>query len=191
MESHKPGMVTQLLRAAENGDDAARNDLWSMIYAELHSLARMHLANEKNGQARNPTSIVSEAYLRLAPNLDGEWSHRGHFFSAAAQAMRRILVDYARTDRSLKRGGDARREMLEPDLLAPDDGHVDVIVLDEALDRFERLHPIRAQVVTLRYFGGLTVEETAEALGVCTRTVNKHWAFARAWLQRQLTASDP
>lgn len=190
MRSHKPGVVTQLLRAAENGDQTAKDDLWSLVYAELHSLARRHLAHDKCGKLRSPTSIVSEAYLRLAPDLNGEWSHRGHFFTAAANAMRRILVDYARMSRSQKRGGDVDHVPLSVEPVSLDGDAIDVLSLDDALARLERLHPDHAQVVMLRYFGGLTIDESAEALEVSSRTVSKRWQFARSWLRRELTPGE-
>jgi len=191
MKSHKPGVVTQLLRAADHGDAAAQDEFWSLIYAELHSLARGYLAHDRNGQDRSPTSIVSEAYVRLAPSLKGQWSHRGHFFSAAANAMRRILVDYARTNRSIKRGGDVSHQTLTVEPASADGDPIDVLALDEALAHLEQVHPNHAKVVELRYFGGLTIEETAEALDVCPRTVTLRCKFARLWLARALSADEP
>ncbi|MCH7703052.1 MAG: sigma-70 family RNA polymerase sigma factor [Planctomycetes bacterium] len=179
--------VTRLLAAAQKGDDSAHERLWSLIYGELHRMARLQLANEPRGKRLHPTSLIHEVYLRLAGDQMAEWHHRGHFFSAAAQAMRRIRVDYARSRGSLKRGGNRQLGPLLDDPPTFDQDAAEVLAIDEALTRLGQEYPQKAEVVSMRYFAGLTVDETATALGLGPRTVDKYWAFARAWLHRELT----
>jgi RNA polymerase sigma factor (TIGR02999 family) len=175
--------VTQILSAIEQGDPHAAEQLLPLVYDELRKLAAQKLAQEKPGQTLQATALVHEAYVRL---VDVEkvphWDRRGHFFAAAAEAMRRILVDSARRHRSEKRGGGHECVAL-PDLAerAPDDP-LDLLALDEALKKLEEQHPQKAQIVKLRYFAGLTLEETAQTLGVSRATAQRNWAYARAWL---------
>ena len=175
--------VTQILSRIEAGDSSAAEQLLPLLYDELRKLAADRLAQEKPGQTLQPTALVHEAYVRL---VDGEpsqhWNSRGHFFGAAAEAMRRILVENARSRASLKRGGDYQR-IDYPDL--PDDsnnGQVDLEALDEALRKLELEHPEKAKVVKLRFFAGCTLEETAQILGISRATAQRHWVYARAWL---------
>jgi len=182
--------LTQILAAAESGDESARQQLWQAVYEELHRLAKAHMAGERRGRTIQTTVLVHEAYLRLLgpEGREAPWSSRGHFFSAAAEAMRRILVDDARTRRRVKRGGGVRPGPLgpaqEPGVEDPDPA--EVLAVDEALAKLEAEAPRQAQVVKLRYFAGLTGKEIAEVLGVGPRTVDADWRLARAWLYRVL-----
>jgi RNA polymerase sigma factor (TIGR02999 family) len=179
--------VTLLLDTLEPGDPHAAAELLQLIYDDLRRLAAHRLAQEEPGHTLEPTALVHEAYLRLVGDApDRSWDGRSHFFAAAAEAMRRILVENARKKRSLKRGGDRARESLkEPELLAPEPRE-DVLALDEALTALAASDRAAADVVQLRYFGGLSVADTARVLGVSERTVKRVWAFARVWLQERL-----
>jgi RNA polymerase sigma factor (TIGR02999 family) len=175
--------VTKVLSAIEEGDPDAAGQLLPLVYDELRKLAAQKLAQEKPGQTLQATALVHEAYLRL---VDVErvqrWESRGHFFAAAAEAMRRILVENARRKRALIHGGD-RSQIELPDLADVADEHsVDLLALDDALKELESQHPENAQVVKLKFFAGRTLEETAEILGVSRATAQRHWAYARAWL---------
>src|SRR3954471_7795751 len=172
--------VTRLLDAAAAGDRQAAADLLPAVYAELRDLAAARLAQEKAGHTLQPTALVHEAYLRLVG--DQAFDHRGHFFAAAAEAMRRILIDHARKKATRKRGGAGERVELDPDRFAAPDRPDDLLALDEALTLLEREEPQVAALVKLRYFAGLTIPEAAAALGVSSRTADAWWAFARAWL---------
>jgi RNA polymerase sigma factor (TIGR02999 family) len=181
--------VTRILSAIEQGDPDASERLLPLVYDELRKLAARRLAQEKPGQTLQATALVHEAYLRLVANPGGaepHWNSRGHFFAAAAEAMRRILVEKARHKRSLKAGGDRQRQELI-DLPAPDAGpQVNLLALDEALEKLERQDQRRANVVKLRFFAGLTIEETALALGISTSTADSDWAYARCWLRLEI-----
>ncbi len=190
MDNEPPGPITQLLASVGRGDSSARDRLWALIYEQLRTLARQQLADESAGHRRQPTSLVHEAYFRLVGGEDIQWSSRRHFFAAAAQAMRRILIDDARKRRSLKRGaGQSPAPLLEGARMSDQDP-VDVLAIDEALSRLELEDARKAQVVMLRFFGGLTVEECAEALELSPRTVRNEWRFARAWLSAELSKGD-
>lgn len=185
--------VTRLIDAAAAGDPRAAADLLPLVYDELRKLAASRLAAEKPGQTFQATALVHEAYLRLVgPDNGGPgWNGRGHFFAAAAEAMRRILVDAYRRKGRAKRGGDRHRVELD-DLPAPaDDPADDLLALDAALDALARFDPTKAEVVKLRYFAGLTIEQTAACLDMSPATAKRHWAVARAWLFRRLSAGDP
>jgi RNA polymerase sigma factor (TIGR02999 family) len=179
--------VTQVLKAIEAGDPSAADQLLPLVYDELRRLAAQKLAQEKPGQTLQPTALVHEAYLRL---VDGEqvsnWNSRGHFFAAAAEAMRRILVEQARKRARLKRGGDRQRLDLDALQLSVPEAADELLALDEALTDFAHKHPGKAAFVKLRYFAGLTVEEAAHSLGISTSTADRHWTFARAWLFRRI-----
>jgi RNA polymerase sigma factor (TIGR02999 family) len=172
--------VTRLLEAAASGDRQAAADLLPLVYDELRKLAAARMAGERPGHSLDPTALVHEAYLRLIG--DQQFDGRGHFFAAAAEAMRRILVNHARDRNRLKRGG--RRQRVDLDRLtglaaANDD---DLVELDDALDRLAKAYPAAAALVKLRFFAGMTLAEAADALGVPRRTADRHWSFARAWL---------
>ena len=177
--------VTLLLEAVAAGNRRAAADLLPLVYDELRKLAAARMAGESPHQTLQPTALVHEAYLRLVGTADGpHWDHRGHFFAAAAEAMRRILVDRARRKNAVRHGGEHIRLELEPDLAALPEPREDLLALDEALTRLAIEDPVKAELVQLRYFGGLTLPEAAAVLGLSERTAGRHWAFARAWLRR-------
>ena len=185
--------VTQLLVAAGKGDSHAAAELLPLIYSELQRLARSFMAKEPGGgagQTLQPTALVHEAYLRLIGQSEMKWDSRGHFFVAAATAMRRILVERARSRGRIKRGGDRKRMEMHDGAMAVEPPSDDLLALDEALKRLEASDERKARVVMLRHFAGLGVEETAAALNVSPATVKNDWAFARAWLHRELSNSD-
>ena len=190
MASSPKSPLTQLLAAAGEGDASAHEKLWSAVYSELHSLARRQMAGEAAGRTLQPTALVHEAYLRLIGDGEAKWTSRRHFFGAAAKAMRRIRLDDARRRHRLKRGGGKQRESLGDGPVLFDDDPADVLAVDEALSKLERIDPRKAEVVNLRYFAGLTVDETAQALDLGSRTVGKEWRVARAWLYRELSKGD-
>ncbi|WP_341871425.1 ECF-type sigma factor [Aeoliella straminimaris] len=180
--------VTQILSRIEAGDSNATEQLLPPVYDELRKLAAAKLAHEKRGQTWQPTVLVHEACVRLVKSdKPQQWNGRGHFFAAAAEAMRRILIENARQKKSQKRGGRLQREELVE--VAIDDEHsdcLDLLALDEALTELEARWPVKAAVVKLRYFAGLTTQQTAQALGVSRATAERHWTFARTWLYAQL-----
>jgi RNA polymerase sigma factor (TIGR02999 family) len=181
--------ITELLERWATGDANAFKALVPVVYEELRRLAGHYLEHERGNHTLQPTALVHEAYLRLAGLRDLRLNNRAHFYGAAAQVMRRVLVDHARQRKALKRGGpDNQVVSLDEAIDAPVDLRLDVMALDEALAALERSAPEQARVVELRYFGGLTVEETAEYLSVAPATVHRRWAYARAWLFRRLTA---
>jgi RNA polymerase sigma factor (TIGR02999 family) len=179
--------VTQILNQIQQGNVAAAGDLLPLVYAELRRLARYKMRKEQPGQTLNPTALVHEAYIRLVADEAMNWDGRSHFFAAAAEAMRRILIENARRRKSLKRGGDMnQRELAEKDAAIYFDNVDELLDLDAALTKLAADEPELAKLVELRYFAGLTVEEAAQALGVSARTVKRNWAFARAWLGREM-----
>ena len=184
--------VAQLLNAMDRGDPHAAEQLLPLVYDELRRLAAARLAAEPSGNTLQPTALVHEAYLRLVGAPDGkQWDHRGHFFAAAAEAMRRLIVENARRKKRHKHGGDRRRvslEMAESVVEAPSE---DLLALDEALTRLTAHDPIKAEVVKLRFFAGLTMSEVAQALGISVPTAERYWAFARTWLYAELKADEP
>lgn len=179
--------VTQILSQIESGEPLASDKLLPLVYEELRKLAAAKLAQERPGQTLQATALVHDAYLRLVDVEKAQhWSSRGHFFGAAAEAMRRILVESARRKGSLKRGGEFQRhdvQMLGPAVAEPS---IDILALDDALTEFAKRHPEKAQLVQLRYFGGMTLPEAANLMGISTATAERHWRYARAWLARQL-----
>lgn len=177
--------VSRLIEAAGRGDPQAGRELLPLVYDELRKLAAARLANEAAGQTLQPTALVHEAYLRLVG--DEVWDGRGHFFAAAAEAMRRILVDNARRKKALKRGGEGRREPLT-DLPAHDDD--EVIELDGLVDRLAEVDPQAGELVKLRYFAGLTMKECATAMDVPLRSAERTWTYARAWLRREVETQN-
>jgi RNA polymerase sigma factor (sigma-70 family) len=199
--------VTQLLDAIQQGQPQAAEELLPLVYDELRRLARAKLSQEKPGQTLQATALVHEAYVRLVgpagsagPDgrvdaesrfrpAGGTYSTRGHFFAAAAEAMRRILVEAARRKRRLKRGGDLERQPLEEDQIASPEVDGDLIELDAALEKLAQKDPRKAELVKLRYFAGLTQEQAAQALGISVSTADRDWSYARAWLFREMRAS--
>jgi RNA polymerase sigma factor (TIGR02999 family) len=180
--------ITVLLTAIEQGDPHAASQLLPLVYEELRRLAGRKLAREQPGQTLEATALVHEAYLRLVgEDPRAHWDGRGHFFAAAAEAMRRILVEGARRKHSLERGGGRSRQALDEAQLAAPQPQEDLLALDEALDRLAARDPVKAQLVQLRYFAGLTVEEAARALGISPTTAERYWTYARAWLRREMS----
>ena len=179
--------VTQALDAVARGEPQAAGRLLPPVYEELRRLAAQTLAQENSGQTLQATALVHEAYLRLVGKGDEQsWDHRGHFFAAAAEAMRRILVEAARRKGGPDRGGDFTRHDLDPDQPSPSGPSPRLLALDEALDRLATLEPRAAEVVKLRYFAGLSIPEAAEALNLSPRSADRLWAYARAWLRRAI-----
>ena len=182
--------VTRILSAIEQGDPQAAEQLLPLVYEELRRLAAQKLAQEKPGQTLQATALVHEAYLRLVDVQQvQQWASRGHFFAAAAEAMRRILVERARAKHRLKRGGGRARVVLDPELITAPEAENDLLALDEALKKLTEEDPQVAALVNLRYFAGLTNKQAAEALGISPRTADFRWAFARAWLLSELSDS--
>jgi RNA polymerase sigma factor (TIGR02999 family) len=184
--------VTSILSAIEQGDQKAAGQLLPLVYNELRKLAAQKLAQEKPGQTLQATALVHEAYLRLIGDSDPGWESRGHFFAAAAEAMRRVLVDRARDRQRLKRGGSRRRQDLDLDALTgPDAPPDDLLDLDDAIDHLGAIDARAAALVKLRLFAGLSLDRASAALGVSPRTADFDWRFARAWLFEQLAGADP
>jgi RNA polymerase sigma factor (TIGR02999 family) len=181
--------VTCVLSAIEQGDPKAAEQLLLLLYDKLHELAAQKLAQEKPGQTLQATALVNEAYLRLVGTQDPGWNSRGHFFAAAAEAMRRILIERARKQRSEKHGGNLRRVDLDcVALIDPDDRAAeDFLAVNEAVERLSQKDAVAAQVVKLRFFGGLSMDQVAAALGLPLRTVERNWEWARTWLHRELS----
>jgi RNA polymerase sigma factor (TIGR02999 family) len=183
--------VTQILKRLDRGDAQASEELLPLVYEQLRQLASRELARESSGMTLQPTALVHEAYLRLVDQKqEPQWSHRGHFYSAAARAMRRILVENARRKRATRHGGNYRRLPIDQVDQAAPQRHPDILALDEALSQLEAQRPELAELVTLRYFAGLTVSEAANRLGVSTRTAERDWAYAKAWLLQFLSEDD-
>ena len=184
--STDPGDITRLLNAADDGDTLAAARLYELVYGELKLLAAANMRREASGHTLQPTALVNEAYLRLRP-AEANWANRRHFFGAAAEAMRRILVDHARRKHAQKRGDGLERVTLADLDVATDAPDVDVLALDEALTALKTQDPRLEQVVSLRYFAGMGIEQVAEALGLSPATVKRDWTFARAWLAEHMT----
>ena len=179
--------VTRILSAIEQGDPKAAEGLLPLVYDELRKLANRRLAQEKPGQTLQATALVHEAYVRLVDvNRAQDWNSRGHFFAAAAEAMRRILVDKARMKQRLKRGCGFQRLDLDAVEVSVHEPPDDLVALDEALTKLAQKHPDKAALVKLRYFAGLTIDEAAKVLGISPSTADRHWTYARAWLYRQV-----
>lgn len=178
---------TNILLAWRAGDESALATLTSLVYDELHRLARYYMARERPGHTLQATALVNEAYVKLVDSSRVRWQNRAHFMAIAAQTMRRILVDVARKRRVQKRGADASQVTLHEGLIVGGEPGSDLVALDDALDGLAKLDPRKSRVVELRFFGGLNLEETAEALGVSTDTVGRDWSAAKAWLLRELT----
>jgi len=183
--------VTQLLKDWSGGDEGALGKLIPLVQPELHRLAHHYMSRERTGHTLQTTALLNEAYLQLVDDPKRNWQNRTHFMAAAAQLMRRIIVDYARERRSLKRGGGALKVSLDEAALVTEKQSEELLALDEALERLGVQDPRKRQIVELRYFGGLTVEETAEFLKLSHRTVKREWRIAKAWLYRALSGEEP
>jgi RNA polymerase sigma-70 factor, ECF subfamily len=181
--------VTQLLVAWSNGNKAALDQLMPLVYRELHRLARRRLGRENAGHTLQTTALVNEAYLRLVGQKESQWQNRAHFFAIAAQMMRRILVDYARSRHYAKRGGGAPKVSFDEIMAVSGGRAADVVALDEALTTLGELDQRKSRMVELRFFGGLSIEETAEVLGVSPGTIRRDWTLTKAWLQRQINST--
>lgn len=181
--------VTRILNAIEQGDAQAADELLPLIYEELRVLAAQKLSHELPGQTLQATALVHEAYIRLVKGGDQDWQNRGHFFKAAAEAMRRILIENARRKRTSKRGGDRKRVGLSESILTGKDYTAldEIIALDEALEKLERKEQLKADLIKLRFYAGLTIEQSAKSLGISLTTAKTHWAYARAWLLREVS----
>ena len=182
--------VTRILERVEQGDPQASEELLPLVYKELRKLAAHKMANEAAGQTLQPTALVHEAWLKLVENRNQEWNGRAHFFGAAAEAMRRILIDRARRKRALRHGGDQQRVDLDELNMASPAADDQLLAVNEALDKLAAVRPRQAEVVKLRYFVGLTLEESAEVLGVSVDTAKDDSAYARAWLFRELVKTS-
>jgi len=183
--------VTDLLRAWNDGDQAALNRLSPLVYGELRRMARRYMRNERAGNTLQTTALVNEMYLRLVDVKEVDWKQRAQFFAMCAQMMRRILVDAARARGSHKRGGGAVKVNVDDVPVLSPERDASLLALDDALETFAQLSPRQAKLVELRYFGGLTEEETAEVLKISVRTVRRDWIFAKAWLTRELSDRRP
>ena len=187
MSEPSPQNVTKLLAQWSNGDQGALEALIPLVYEELRRVARYYLKQEKQNHTLSSTALVHEAYLRLVNQKEVTWQNRAHFFAVAAQMMRRILVDHARRRGYAKRGGGAMTLALEEAVATPQRREIDLVALDDALDSLAKLDQRQSRMVELRFFGGLSIEETSEVLGVSMPTVKREWASARAWLYREIS----
>lgn len=182
--------VTRILNAIEQGDARAADELLPLIYEELRLLAAQKMSRERPGQTLQATALVHEAYIRLVGAENRDWKGRTHFFAAAAEAMRRILIENARRKGRLKHGGGRQKAELHPADLAIEGPSDDLIALDEALTKLSKEDQIVADLVKMRYFAGLTLEQSAEILGIARRTADRYWAYARAWLHKEIAKGD-
>jgi len=182
--------ASEILSAIVAGDDADAQRLLAMVYDDLRQLARRYMEQERKGHTLQATALVNEAYLKLIDQTKVDWRGRSHFFAVGAQAMRRVLVNHAKSKKRLKRGGKGKRVPLDEPLAISAERDDDVLALDEALEKLAALDPRQAKLVEHRFFGGLSVEETAEVLGVSKRTVEREWTACRAWLRRELSDQD-
>ena len=187
MPAPLPVEVTQLLKAWTEGDQEALDKLVPQVHAELHRLAKRYMGQERPGHILQTTALVNEAYMRLIDWENVSWQNRAHFFGVSAQLMRRILVDFARSRDYVKRGGEAQHVSLEEAAVVTHQKDADFIALDDALNSLAAIDPRKSQIVELRFFGGLSVEETAEVVGTSPRTVKREWSMAQAWLHRELS----
>ena len=190
MESSKTPNITELLVAWNHGDQAALAQLTPLVYRELHRLAHAHLVGERQGHVLQTTALVNEAFVRLIDWQQVEWQNRAHFFGVSATLMRYILVQFAREQKATKRGGQAVQISLAEAAAVSTRQNPDLVALDDALTTLEKLDPRQARTVELRFFGGLSLEEAAEVLGVSVSTVRRDWRMAQAWLYQQLSATN-
>jgi RNA polymerase sigma factor (TIGR02999 family) len=186
MAPKPPQQVTQLLIAWSNGDPAARDELMPLVYEELHRLAHRYMNRERPGHTLQTSALVNEAFMKLIDQKNVHWQNRAHFFGLAAQMMRRILVDYARSRQYAKRGGGAERVSFDDALVVSQERVDEVVALDDALKDLAEFDQRKSQIVELRFFGGLSIEETAELLKVSPGTVMRDWTLAKAWLRKQI-----
>jgi RNA polymerase sigma-70 factor, ECF subfamily len=190
MKSSQSSRVTQLLETFEPGDRHAGEQLFADVYTELRALAAQYLHRERKSHTLQPTALVHEAYLKLVGQTDVDWQGRAHFLAFAAQAMRHILVDHARRHRAAKRGGDRHRITLDDNLIIESNRDVDLLALEDALNKLTKLDPRQAQMIELRFFGGLSIAEVAKVMGISKRSVEREWTMVRAWLRRELSRTD-
>jgi RNA polymerase sigma factor (TIGR02999 family) len=182
-----PHDVTQLLVAWSNGDEAARDQLIPLVYEELHRLAHHYMNRERPGHTLQTSALVNEAFVRLVDQRDVHWQNRSHFFGIAAQMMRRVLVDYARSRQYQKRGGDVVQVSLNEELIVSNEQTAEVVALDDALKSLATFDERKCQIVELRFFAGLSIEEAAQVLGISPGTVMRDWTLAKAWLRKEIT----
>jgi RNA polymerase sigma factor (TIGR02999 family) len=190
LATRSPGAVTQLLRAWSDGEDGALERLTPLVEAELRRLARGYMGRERRGHTLQPTALVNEAFVRLTDARSVRWQDRAHFLGISARLMRRVLVDHARSRGYRKRGGDAQRVTLNEGLVASPGPDLDIVALDRALDGLAAVDVRKSRMIELRYFGGLSVEETAEVLHVSADTVKRDWRLAKLWLLRELEGGE-
>jgi RNA polymerase sigma factor (TIGR02999 family) len=190
MTTSKPLEVTRLLRELDTGDRSGVDQLFSAVYQKLRNLAGQFFRREPKGNTLQPTALVHEAYMKLVDQTQVDWQGQTHFFAVAAQAMRRILVDHARRRGAEKRGGNRHRIELNDDLVGEAERSEEILSLENALTKLTNLDPRQAQMVELRFFGGLSVAEVAQVMGMSTRSVEREWTMVRAWLRRELSTSD-
>ena len=190
MKSNRSSRVTQLLEKFQPGDHQAADQLFADVYTELRALAARYLHRERKNHTLQPTALVHEAYMRLVDQAHVDWQGRTHFFAVAAQAMRRILVDHARRRAATKRGGNRHRIALDDNLAGEFKRDVDVLELEAALTKLTKLDRRQADMIELRFFGGLSIDQVAEVTGISKRSVEREWTMVRAWLRRELSTSD-
>jgi RNA polymerase sigma-70 factor, ECF subfamily len=183
--------ITVLLQRAGKGDKSSEGELLQLVYSELHRLASAYMRRERKDHTLQPSALVNEAYVKLIGAKDISWQNRSHFYSTAAKVMRNILIDYARTRAAERRGGSPARMELREDLIVVEEQPDRFLMLDEALNRLDAMDHRQAQVVELRFFGGLSVEEAAAVLNISEKTVKRDWAVARAWLEAELAGPNP
>ncbi len=190
MTSSEADHVTDLLLKWSNGDKAALDELMPLIHGELRRLAHRYMSRERDGHTLQTTALVNEAYLRLVNRQRMQWQNRAHFFAIAAQSMRSILVDHARSQASAKRGGGAGKIEFDEALIVSQQRAAEVVAVDEALHRLAEIDPLQSRLVELRFFGGLTIDETAKVLELSPATIKREWATAKAWLFHELNSVD-
>ncbi len=183
--------LTAILQQASDGNSLAVEELYSAVYGELQKIAQRRLARERSDHTLQATALVNEAYLKLVDQKKVQWQSRAQFYKIAARAMRRILVDHARRRGSLKRGGDLQKATFDDRIPQPKNDNLELIALDDALGRLEAVAPEQAKVAELRFFGGLSEDEIAEAMGVTARSVRRYWKAAKAWLRDELSQAEP
>jgi RNA polymerase sigma factor (TIGR02999 family) len=186
-----PPQVTQLLTAWSDGDQTAREQLMPLVYEELHRLAHRYMKRESPGHTLQTSALVNEAFVRLVDQKNVRWQNRAHFFGIAAQLMRRILVDHARGRQTAKRGGGLNPVSFDDGLYVSDERSAEVVAVHEALEQLSKFDSRKGQIVELRFFGGMSIDETAEVLGVSPGTVMRDWTLAKAWLHREMSAEAP